>query len=866
MNVESGKDDASPGPKAAGWFRAVGIRTYLIVLVIAVLAPMMALAAGYAYFALRLQQDTIDRGMQDTARALSLAVDREVQTVEAALIGIASSPSLDAKDFAAFQAQADAVAAKFDAWVVLTSPDTMQQLVNTLRPFGAPLPKSSSPETMRRVVAERVPVVTDLIYGRVSKRNIIAVVVPVIRGDQVVYCLDITFLPDRFSRLLTDQALPEGWVGALLDRVDVQVAQSSDPPQYVGTTPVPQLVEATQGRREGVIQGIDFNDRAMDLAFHRSAMTGWKTIVAAPSAVVEMPMRRAANALAAGALGSLLIACTVAVVLGRRIARPLQTLAQQTPSMVRGEAVALPRTEIAEVADVGRALAEATDALRTQIETRIRLAEEQQARAAAEQAHAEIRTRELALRASEERYRGLTEAIASIVWTTSPDGRIAASSEWSAFTGQTQAEIAGGGWIEALHPDDRDATVAAWEHAVTTLSAFDREYRLRDASGRYRWFNGRAVPVHDATSAVREWIGVCIDIDERKAGAERQALLAAELDHRVRNILASVQAMIALTAQNAPSIEEFGRRLQGRVAAMARTHGLLTSEKWRGASLARIIRDELHPYVDDGDAVSLIGAPDCILRPRQALDFALVIHELATNAAKYGALSQAGGRIVVDWSVDGDGDAHLSLEWRESGGPEVKAPSRRGFGSRLLESALGQPPDADVALEFLPSGLRCRIRMRLISETPPAQRVVRQKQVEQQQDAVLTPAQAAGARVLVAEDEPLAALEISSTLTQAGFDVVGPVQSLREAVDLARNGPLAAAVLDVNLQGDMVFPAADVLTARGVPLVFVTGYDADAMLHGRYPAARTLRKPVDHDRLTACVRALVRGEAKRERS
>ena len=284
---------------------------------------------------------------------------------------------------------------------------------------------------------------------------------------------------------------------------------------------------------------------------------------------------------------------------------------------------------------------------------------------------------EAALRDSEARYRALTEATAAVIWTTDADGRVDDMPQWRTLTGQTAGQCRGWGWLDALHPDDREPTRAAWRQAVDADAPYDVEYRIRAANGSYGWYNARAAAVRDEDGTVREWIGVCIDISERKAAEERQALLMAELDHRVRNILASIQAMVSLTGRSAATREDYVRALQGRVAAMARTHGLLTRHRWTGASLDRIVRDELAPYAGDGEAVALHGPADCILKPKAALSFALVIHELATNAAKYGAWSDDTGRVEIAWTREFADSAYLHFLWRERGGPPVGTPVLR---------------------------------------------------------------------------------------------------------------------------------------------------------------------------------------------
>lgn len=326
---------------------------------------------------------------------------------------------------------------------------------------------------------------------------------------------------------------------------------------------------------------------------------------------------------------------------------------------------------------------------------------------------------EMDLRSSEERYRALTEAIASIVWVASADGSMIDIAAWHAITGQSDQECSGWGWLNALHPSDRLRVGEAWHRSVERLDSYDIEYRVRCQDGSYHWYNARGVPVRNGDGTVREWVGVCIDIEGRKAAEERQILLMAELDHRVRNILASIAAMVSLTAQGAATKEEYARRLHGRIGTMARTHGLLTQQKWKGANLHRLVQDELAIYGRAPDSITIGGEPaDFILRPPTALNLSLILHELATNAAKYGALSVATGRVSVTWTrIAGEDGASLQLDWREIDGPPVSQPTKMGFGCTLIGNALSAEAGSEVTLEFEPAGVRCRILLPLGDES-----------------------------------------------------------------------------------------------------------------------------------------------------
>ncbi|MFO1060789.1 MAG: HWE histidine kinase domain-containing protein [Dongiaceae bacterium] len=223
--------------------------------------------------------------------------------------------------------------------------------------------------------------------------------------------------------------------------------------------------------------------------------------------------------------------------------------------------------------------------------------------------------------------------------------------------------------------------------APETQADLAGELRRADAEGMlletvHVRADGRRFPVEVSTRGAtidgrRMLLSIARDITERRRTEERQALLMAELDHRVRNILATVQSMVALTGRDSGDKAATLAALQGRIAAMARAHGLLTRRRWAGADLAEIVRDALQPFAA---AIDVAGEPGAMLRAKDALSLALVLHELATNAAKHGALSRPGGRVRVEWAGEGEGEAAcIRFRWLESGGPPCGR--RRGAAS-----------------------------------------------------------------------------------------------------------------------------------------------------------------------------------------
>ena len=196
-------------------------------------------------------------------------------------------------------------------------------------------------------------------------------------------------------------------------------------------------------------------------------------------------------------------------------------------------------------------------------------------------------------------------------------------------------------------------------------------------NGEIRWCIGTAAASVDAAGKVVRVSGVTIDVTDRKEAEERQVLLAREVDHRARNALAVIQSIIRLT--RAKTVDDYVQAIEGRIKALARAHTLLSDSRWHGADLATLVADEMAPY-RAGDKVKC-GGPDISLQPATAQGLALALHELATNAAKHGALSSPGGKITLDWQLETDA---LNLNWTENGGPRITQPSQRSFGLKVI--------------------------------------------------------------------------------------------------------------------------------------------------------------------------------------
>lgn len=344
------------------------------------------------------------------------------------------------------------------------------------------------------------------------------------------------------------------------------------------------------------------------------------------------------------------------------------------------------------------------------------------------------------------------------------------------------------------------------------------------------------------------------DISERKREAERRELLMRELDHRVRNMLATIMAMIRISNLPQQSKEAFIASLTGRVAAMARTHGVLSEGQWKGATVGRIVADEVASMADARQLV-IDGDPDLLLPPKQAADLALALHELATNATKHGAWSVPEGRITVAWTSAPSAEGRLlRVRWQESGGPPIlAAPIRKGFGTSLLHGLFANHDG--VTLDYAPGGFSCTMSVPIEAGlgTPLP--------VEPRATDPQSPkpgASLAGLRVFVVEDEAVVRLDLVHILRDAGATIAAESGSLDDGLYKARAIDFDAAVLDRNLGGVSSLPLARLAEEKGAAIVFVSGYRSDA--HEALPHVAGhihLQKPITPQGLVAAILASV---------
>jgi PAS domain S-box-containing protein len=323
----------------------------------------------------------------------------------------------------------------------------------------------------------------------------------------------------------------------------------------------------------------------------------------------------------------------------------------------------------------------------------------------------ERRRAAVALRESEARFRHMADSVPALIWMTDTNGQVTFTNmHFGHVFNREPGELVGSRWEELIFEEDLRRFRAEFLRAFRAHQAFETEVRVTDKHGELRWLRCEGVSRLNDAGDFLGYTGCAVDVTDVKSIHDRQRLLTSELNHRVKNTLATVQSIAAQTLRNAHVDVAVRTSLEHRLLALARTHDVLTRESWEGAQLAELVAGAIAPYRHEKERHFQVSGPEVKLPPRAVLAMSMALQELATNAVKYGALSNEIGRINIAWTLSRSGSpVRIHLRWEELGGPLVTEPTRRGFGSRLIEKHLAQDLNGRVELEFAPAGLICDI-------------------------------------------------------------------------------------------------------------------------------------------------------------
>jgi PAS domain S-box-containing protein len=663
----------------------------LVMLGCAIVAPLLLFGAYAGYRTGETQLRDVRENLMIEARTLSASVDREIIGEMERLQALATSPSLRRDDFAEFRRQAEAslglrhtlpqprlkdeVVSDPKEGAIILVDRNMQQLVNTRLPVGTSLPKTGTPSrAIEKALATGEPQVTGLFTALSINQLVVVIIVPVRIDGENRYALERA--PDQYAiaRVVAATELPAGWQAQAVVSDDAhRIIASSDQAQPVGKElPPAQWRDA----ESGVFEFVDVDGRRSLEASMRSAFTGWDTAVWAPKALLEAPIRAQWRTLGVTALLAIALVVALALWLGRIIARSVGHAARAAVATGEGR-LSLP-TETP-VVEVNRLMAELRQ------------------------------TTEL-LRKSKDRMQLALDAAQLGSWQYDPLSRIVTGDArcqeiFDVTTNETAIEAI----LKPVHPDDAERLVAAIEASLDPgdPERSAAEFRFRRRDGQLRWVEILGLAYFEGVGRERRaanMAGTVRDITERKEREEMEHLLMREINHRAKNMLSVVASIAHQTAARNP--DEFVARFAERIQALSANQDLLVRSEWRGVEIADLVRAQLAHFADLISSRIALHGPKARLNPASAQAIGLALHELATNAGKYGALSTDKGRVDIRWRIDGD---TLTMSWTERDGPPVSAPKRRGFGTIVMEAMAERSVDGTVDLNYVPSGLTWRL-------------------------------------------------------------------------------------------------------------------------------------------------------------
>jgi PAS domain S-box-containing protein len=669
------------------------LRHLLIVLGCAISAPLLLFGVYMGLHITDAEFQEVQTHLTSEARTLSAEVDREITGEIERLQALAASPSLLRGDFAAFQRQAEASLAWRQSGNIALIDRSRQQLINTAVPFGTPLQKAAAPEAVERAFATGRLQVTGLFMGTVDKRLMFSVIVPVqINGDNR-YVLARSPGPQAIADLVAAKELPPGWYAAVSDSKHLIIARSDHQSAFTGKE-LP-LMQRHRAEPRGVFEFVDSEGRPSLEASVRSQLTGWQTAVWGPTALLESRVRTLWWAISFASLLAFAVVFGFALWLGRIVTRSVRQAASATLALKKGGPLPTSETLIAEFETLMAELRETAAELREAAARR--QAAEQDLQASNDQLQLSKERLQLAFDASELGWWQYDPRSS----TTSGDGR------FKQIFDVTSDRISIEELIERVHPRDVErfqANRAAVVDPANPQSYIHDEYRVRRRDGTVRWVDSHALVYFEGTGPERRLVnlgGTVQDITERKEREEKEHLLMREVSHRAKNMLSVVDSIAHQTAARNP--EDFVERFSERIQALSANQDLLVRNEWRGVDVEDLVRAQLAHFADLISSRIAVHGPKLRLNPASAQAIGLALHELATNAGKYGALSTDKGRVEIGWQVTNAGA--FSMSWTEGDGPLVTAPKQRGFGTIVMEAMAERSVGGTVVLDFASSGV-----------------------------------------------------------------------------------------------------------------------------------------------------------------
>lgn len=664
--------------------RAWSIGARLAAVVIALAVPLNLLIALAIWQLAGVAAETQRTALLYTARTVAGAVDAQLGTYMGLAQSLANSPALQAKDLRVFAVEARrAFASIQDAWVLVADLDGQQLLNTALNERTLPRRSSHAIVAQQQALAQRKLLVSDRIWeGPGVKRLITTIEVPIFKDGQPFRALAIVMTLEGFQRLLIGQKTPAGWLTGIIDRDGRFLARVPDHERYVG-----QL--ASEGWRniigeEGLFEFNSLEGKRIVQGNSHPSNVAWTVGIAAEQKQLQASTWRAVRWTIIPGMALSALSLLFALFVARRVTGPIAELRSKVPALMQGRAI--------EIDAASPELNELAAALRS---------------AGIERKQAEDTSLQLAAIVRSSFDAIISKTLQGVItsWNSSAETMFGYS-----------AEEAVGKNVRMLIPADRQQE----EDAI--LRKLAENQRVEPFETVRVRKDGQAIPVSITISPITDALGVVVgaskiarDISDRKAKEEQVQVLLRELSHRSKNLLSVVQAIANRTgAHLAP---EFVGRFNQRLHALAVNQDLLAHNEWHGVLIEDLVKAQLEPFAGDAKLRIRTEGPVANITASAAQSIGMALHELATNASKYGALSDTNGEVSVRWALSRDS---FEMTWMEKDGPPVKKPTRDGFGSLVISAMVEQSLDGSVELDYAPTGLIWRLSC-------PAQSVLESK-------------------------------------------------------------------------------------------------------------------------------------------
>jgi PAS domain S-box-containing protein len=618
---------------------------------VAIAVTLIALATiAFALIARDVQKaarQQTEAQLEETANVLSLAVDGEIRGALGVLAALSSSRAVEQGEWSAVDRQARSAFPSENAWIVVQD-RTGRQMVNTGLPPGSVLPAGPAPEAMWRELSKGKPHICNFSRG-LLERQIVCIDTLIKSDASIPLAMSVVLRPRYFEPVVRRAGVEQGHVAALLDRSGTLIWRNINPSVFVGRPATADVRKAIRTAQSGTLESTTLDGMRTIAAFRRSPLSGWSVIIGTPVDDAAAGAREAQWFGSFAAVALLSLGCLLAWAAANRLSRAISLL--------------------------GKSIGDGQDHRKPLAPTGfVELDELQEA----------LRSAAAARAASEANYRQIFEQTSDLIITADLAQVITGCNPAAAAAvGLSREEAIGRHIAEFISPDDFKRTSEKLREKLQAGGTTRYDVRVRSAGGEWLYWEINSGLTHDDLGKPIGLHIVARDVTDRRRWEHHQQLLVGELNHRVKNTLAIVQSLSHQTFRPGISSPDAIASFEARLGALAVAHNLLTRENWSSASLREIVGAALRPFC--GPERCRIVGPDLRVEPQTSVTMLLALHELGTNAAKYGALSNDSGQIAVTWTYE---ENLLRLVWQEQGGPPVGEPMAFGFGTRMIRGLL----------------------------------------------------------------------------------------------------------------------------------------------------------------------------------